>query len=813
MIYSTSQLASITGSLLKGEHDIIVKNIAFDSRMVYDVTDTAFIAIRTERNSGEKYIADVVDKGIRVIISQAVVPGCDATWIIVKDTVEFLHKLAKYHLTQLNHLTTIGITGSNGKTIVKEWLYQALAPDSSVVKSPKSFNSQYGLPLSVLHAENHHRTGVFEAGISHPGEMQKLYEILHPEIGIFTHLGSAHLSNFDSKTQLLNEKLKLFQNAKVIFYNGDDELVADSIARLYHNKKLVSFGLKSHNDIHPAHPTDSPVPIQVNCFGDIIHLTPERRDAAALSNLLCVIAVLNYLGIDSDKISSRVKGLIGVEMRMESVSGINGNLIINDSYNLDLDSLIIAFERLQEYRKREKVLVLTDFAEIKNPGTFYPGIMQQINAQDFAKVFLVGNIITQYQHLLAHQSATFKTIKALIASQTFNKINDAVILIKGARAFHAEDLKKHLQLQKHDTVLEVNLNALLHNINVHKTFLKPETKMMAMVKAHSYGTGGYEIAEFLQHHHLDYLGVAYADEGVELRRKGITLPIMVMNPEQSSYDVIIDYQLEPEIYSFRVLDLFMKQLTAKGIQDPYPIHLKLETGMHRLGFTPKATTDLVQQIKGSKVVVRSMFSHLSVADTEGETEYTLQQISLFEKFSDEIIKGLGYKPLRHILNSAGITNYTEFQYDMVRIGIGMYGISSNEEVKPRLRPVVSFKTVISQISELEPGETLGYGRRFTADSKLRFATIPVGYADGIPRAIGNGVGKVGVSGKLVPILGSVCMDMIMIGIGNLPVKEGDEVTIFNGAPSMEEYAAFAGTIPYESLTSVSRRVKRIYIKD
>ena len=500
-------------------------------------------------------------------------------------------------------------------------------------------------------------------------------------------------------------------------------------------------------------------------------------------------------------------------MRLESVNGLRNNLIINDSYNLDLDSLKIAYQFINEYNKPKKVLVLTDFIEGENSDTLYQEIANLTNEQNFDKVLLIGQEISAHQNLFKSETNAFDSTSELIDSLKLNQIENSLILLKGARKFEIEKIKNILELQKHDTVLEVNLNAILHNLNVHKSLLRPETKMMAMVKAFSYGLGGYEIAEFLQYHHIDYLAVAYVDEGVDLRKNGITVPIMVMNPEQNSYSTIIDYNLEPEIYSFRVLELFCEQLKIKVIYGGYPIHIKIETGMNRLGFKEDEMDDLIQKLKLEHVKVKSLFSHLSTADDLAERDFVMQQINTFQRVTDQLISGLGYQPIRHILNSSGIVYYPDYQFDMVRIGIGMVGISYNPEVQRLLQSAVSFKTVISQISDVKKGESVGYSRRFIADEDTRIATIPVGYADGIPRLMGNKVGKVGINNQLVPIVGNICMDMMMLDIRDLNANEGDEVVIFNSNPTLEMFAEYCRTIPYEVLTSISRRVKRIYIKN
>lgn len=815
MNYTAKELAEITQSKLIGNANLCVKNIAFDSRNIYSTADTAFIAITTQKNSGEKYISSVIEKGINIIISEHQIDGFDnITWIITENSIKFLQKLADYHLRQFPDLKTIGITGSNGKTIVKEWLYQSLWDEFKTVKSPKSFNSQIGLPLSLLQIKPEHEVGIFEVGISKPHEMQKLANFFAPKIGILTHIGSAHIANFESENQLIDEKIKLFKDSEIIIFNGDNKLVYKKINEIYSSKKLISFGFKNHNDLKIISDwKDRNNEIKISYFGDEFSFPANQRDEATLSNALAMVAVLKEVGIENSRIVEKLNNLKTVEMRLESVNGLRNNLIINDSYNLDLDSLKIAYQFINEYNKPKKVLVLTDFVEGQNSKTLYREVANLTNEQKFDKILLIGSEISTHQNLFNSETIAFDNTIELIDSLQLNQIENSLILLKGARKFEIEKIKTILELQKHDTVLEVNLNSILHNINVHKSLLKPETKMMAMVKAFSYGLGGYEIAEFLQHHHIDYLAVAYVDEGVDLRKNGITVPIMVMNPEQHSYSTIIDYNLEPEIYSFRVLDLFCEQLKNKGFDGEYPIHIKIETGMHRLGFKEEEVDDLIQKLKSENVIVKSLFSHLSTADDLSERDYVMQQINTFQRVTDKLISGLGYQPIRHILNSSGIVYYSDYQFDMVRIGIGMVGISYNPEIQRLLQSAVSFKTVISQISNVKKGESVGYSRRFIADEDTIIATIPVGYADGIPRMIGNKTGNVGINKQLVPIVGNICMDMMMLDIKDLNTNEGDEVVIFNSNPTLEMFAEYCKTIPYEVLTSISRRVKRIYIKN
>ena len=815
MNYTTKEIAEITQSQIIGDKNLQIHHIAFDSRNIYSTLKTAFIAINTHKNSGEKYISQAIEKGIKVIISENFYSEYDGiTWIIVENSVKFLQDLAHYHIEN-QPIKTIGITGSNGKTIVKEWLYQCLWNEFPTVKSPKSFNSQIGLPISLLQTSEKHQVGIFEVGISKPQEMKTLEEIFSPKIGILTHIGTAHSSNFENELQLIKEKLILFKNSEIIIYNGDNEQVCKEIKTQYSDKKLISFGLKAHNDVKIiCDYKDRNQEILVQYFSEKLSFPANQRDEATLTNALAVICILKEFGFTNEKIVEKINNLKAVEMRLESVNGVRNNLIINDSFNLDLDSLIIAYQFINQYNRDEKTLVLSDIFDVKNDDvSLYHKVAEITNQQNFKQIFLVGNQISRFQEKFNAKTYTFSTTKELLESQQLNSIENQLILLKGARIFEFEKIKSHLELQKHDTVLEINLNAILHNINVHKSLLKPETKMCAMVKAYSYGLGGYEIAEFLQHHHIDYLGVAYADEGVDLRKNGITTPILVMNPEQGSYDVIIDYNLEPEIYSLRVLELFANQLQLKGIQQKYPIHIKVETGMHRLGFKEHEIDELVENLKKYNVKVASIFSHLSSADVPEEDDYTMEQIHTFQRVSSKISEALGYQPIRHILNTAGITYYSDYQFEMVRIGIGMVGISANPKVKKQLQSAVTFKTVISQISEVKQGDSIGYNRKYKAEKDTRIATIPVGYADGIPRLIGNKKGFVGIHNQKVSIVGNICMDMLMVDLQNIKAKEGDEVIIFNGNPTLEEFSGYCQTIPYEVLTSISRRVKRIYIKD
>lgn len=813
MNYSIKDLSKITHSKIFGDENLIVESIYFDSRSIFSAKNQAFIAINTQSNSGEKYIEDAINKGIRIIISEKKLEtNQEVTWLIVDNSIKFLQEIAKHHLLKFD-LGTIGITGSNGKTVIKEWLFQCLNEDYHIVKSPKSYNSQLGLPLSILEINQQHNLGIFEVGISKPHEMENQKNIISPKIGILTHIGTAHLSNFSSLKELIQEKISLFEDSEIIFYNNLP-LVKQILEEKYPSKPKISFGFSPESDVYlNADWEDKSKDIEIFIKGESFTVPVNERNEATLNNLLGLIALLDYYQFSHEKMIQKINELKSVEMRLERVEGINNNIIIDDSFNLDIDSLIIAFQSIKEYTKKNKVLILTDFSEHKDSKEeFYKHIADITNQQDFKNIILIGTEITQFSSLFTSPSICFNNTNEVIDSQYLKEIKNSLILLKGARIFQIEKIKKKLAFKKHDTVLEVNLNGILHNLNVHKNLLKPTTKVMAMVKAFAYGLGGYEIAEFLQYHHIDYLGVAYADEGISLRKKGISVPIIVMNPEQSSYESIINYNLEPEIYSFRVLELFSEQLKAKGINRKYPIHIKLETGMHRLGFKEDELEKLNESLKNKNVEVKSIFSHLSCADDPSEDEYTLFQLDNFKRMSSTLCNRLGYQPIRHILNSSGIVNFNDYQYDMVRIGIGLMGISPNESIQKELVSVAKFKTVISQISAIKKGESIGYNRKYKAIKDTKIATIPVGYADGIPRLLGNKNGNVYIKNKVFPIVGNVCMDMMMVDIQDLVINEGNEVIIFDSIEELKTFAKKSQTIVYESLTSISLRVKRIYIK-
>lgn len=817
MRYSLQEVADITGAKLYGNGEAVLKHIYFDSRRIFSTQNSAFLALKSRWNDGNLFIKEAIQKGIKIIISTEVpLNDVGINWLQVSDGAKFLQDLAKFHVKQFPDLETLGITGSNGKTIIKEWLYQCIHQDFSTVKSPKSFNSKIGLPLSLLEISANTELGIFEVGISQPGEMQLAEEIFSPKIGVLTNIGQAHLANFSDRAELIQEKIKLFRKSEILIYPYDQDDVRSAIQQEFGDRTLFSFGTNPEATVYVANEwRNSGEDLEIHLPQEIFNLPIQHRDEATVHNVLCLIAILHHLKYSGEEILQKINALKAVEMRLESVQGHHGNLIINDSYNLDSDSFRSALEHLAGLSGKKKALVLTDFPPQKVPAeTFYRQIAELTNQINFSNIFLIGKEITEYADFFqAEKIKVFQTVADLQQAPTLKELRNTHILLKGARAFYLESLLTDLQLQQHDTTLEVNLSNLLYNIQQHQALLPPKTKIMAMVKAFSYGLGGYEVAEFLQTHHIDYLGVAFADEGVELRNSGITLPIVVMNPEQNSDAKIIEYNLQPEIYNLRALEKFQEKLLESGGPLPYPIHLKLETGMNRLGFKEKDLPELFAKIDQQLVKVESIFSHLAAADVLEESEFTREQIKKFENLSGQISAFLGYQPLKHILNSAGIQRFPEAAFDMVRIGIGMMGISPDERFAKKLLPVLRYSSVVSQLFEVEPEETVGYSRKHRVTTRQRIATVPVGYADGLPRIAGNGRGFLYFGPQKLPIVGNVCMDMLMLDATDVPIKEGSVVELFYDVPSLHKFADFCNTISYEVISTISRRVKRVYIKN
>lgn len=818
--YNLQTIVDIISGQLIGDGQTLIEQIFFDSRLIVHPVNGIFFALTGNQKDGHTFIADAYHKGIRTFVVQHPIQQYnDINQIIVDDPLKALQKWATAHRLQFN-IPVIGITGSNGKTIVKEWLNQILWKDFNITRSPKSYNSQIGAALSVLQLNQENNLGIFEAGISKPNEMQNLQEIIQPTIGVLTKIGEAHLENFENQEELIHEKLKLFTHVNKLVYNIENEKLHQIILADEHLAKIdkITYGYSDNATvkIKGIDQEKSFTKISILHNQEIFDYTIPFQDDASIKNSLICLTTLIALNVDYKQFKNNFQELLPIEMRLEIKEAINNSIIINDSFNSDLNSLKIGLNVLNQQPKERKTLVLTDILQSKlEKDELYQKVADLVNPYQFTEIVLIGEQISKYKELFESYVRSYETTDDFLEQFKTQNVYDEAILLKGARPFQLEKILEELETRTHDTVLEINLQHLIENIKTYRSMLKPTTKMMCMVKANSYGLGSFEVANTLQNNGIDYLGVAIADEGKELRKAGISLPIIVMNPEQSSYSTVIDYQLEPEIYSFRVLDLFVKKLKEKQISKPYPIHIKLETGMNRLGFHEEEYDQLIETLKHTpQVYVQSIFTHLATADMEDEKEYVHFQLNRFNNGYKILSDGLSIKPIKHCLNSPGIVAYNEHQYDMVRLGIGMYGYSEYTDfMNKRLKPVVQFKTVISQISNLKIGETVSYGRRFTAERNSKIATLPVGYADGIRRSLGYGKGKVGIHGKLAPIVGTICMDMMMIDVTDIECNEGDEVIIFGSYPTLADITKDLGTIPYEVLTSIDNRVNRVYYKE
>jgi alanine racemase len=792
-----------------------------DSRSLSFPTESLFFAIRTLRNNGHNYIMELYQQNLRYFVVSEIQPEYenlpDAVFLVVKDTLQALQILAAAHRASF-HIPVIGITGSNGKTVVKEWLYQLLHTDYRITRSPRSYNSQIGVPLSVWAMNENTQLGIFEAGISEMHEMEHLQPIIQPTIGIFTNLGEAHQENFTGLKQKCEEKLQLFKDAEVLIYCSDNKLVEISIAQSGFRGKLFAWGKsdKAQVQVLKLEKTVSATQALLKYGSAEISISIPFTDAASIENALQCVVVMLYLGVKADEIAKRILQLESVAMRLEVKEGVRDCLIINDSYNSDLNSLSIALDFLNQQataKNLSKTLILSDILQTgQTPEELYKTVAELVKNKNVQRIIGIGSEIGKQADMFdAINTVFFEHTEDFLKSASLRDFQKEIILLKGSRSFHFEDISEKLELVTHETTLEVNLNALVDNLNYFRSKLRHETKMMCMVKAFAYGSGAVEVARTLQHHRCDYLAVAVADEGAELRREGIRIPIVVMNPEKGSFGMIFDNKLEPEIYSFRLLDAFIASAEKLGLTD-YPIHVKIDSGMHRLGFERQDMEQLLVRLKGqNQVKVRSVFSHLSGSDDAKFDDFTKQQIAAFTACADQLSATFSHHIMRHILNSAGIERFPEYQFDMVRLGIGHYGISSLPEVN--LKQVCALKTVILQIKTVKAGETVGYSRKGIVNADKRIAIIPIGYADGFDRKLGNGVGEVLVNGQRAKVIGNVCMDLAMIDVTNLEAKEGDVVEIFGDNLTVSEVAGWLKTISYEVLTSVSRRVKRVYFQE
>lgn len=821
MEYAIKEIAGIIGAKTNQLHEGSISLLLTDSRRLSFPEQSLFFALKTKTNDGHKYIQELYKLRVRNFVvcdmPQDHASMKDANFLVVKDTLKALQKLAATHRKRFN-IPVIGITGSNGKTIVKEFLYQLLHNEFNIVRSPRSYNSQLGVPLSVWQMSEKNTLGIFEAGISQPDEMERLQPIIAPTIGIITNIGEAHQENFISTNQKCLEKLTLFNDCEAIIYDGDNVFIANCIESACLSHKAIAWS-RTDSDaplfIESIEKKEDKTVIRCTLLGFDQMVTIPFTDDASIENVIHCMAIMLYLKPTSVNDVSKFMRLEPVDMRLDVKQGINNCLLINDTYNSDINSLDIALD-FQLSRRVEKqlksTLILSDILQSGTlPKSLYKKVADLVRRKKIDRIIGIGRDLKEYGSVFEIEKEFYLTTDAFISSPSFKKFKDELILIKGSRHFHFERISELLEKKVHETILEVNLDAIVHNFNYYRSKLKPETKMVCMVKAFGYGAGSYELAKTLQEHRCDYLAVAVADEGAELRKEGISIPIIVMNPEFSSFNVLFENHLEPEVYSFRLLDAMIRETERRGITS-YPIHIKIDTGMHRLGFQPKDVPAICDRLKEqSGIVARSIFSHLAGSDSYVFDDFTHQQLDKFTQAAQELEEKLEYKVIKHILNSAGIERFASYQMDMVRLGIGLYGVSASGQ--KGLRNVSTLKTTILQIQDVPNGDSVGYSRRSYVKRDSRIAIIPIGYADGLDRHFSNGGGEVLINGQRCPIIGNICMDACMIDVTDINAKEGDGAIIFGDELPVNELSDKLGTIPYEILTSISPRVKRVYFRE
>ena len=807
MTYPISTITTLIGAHRYGTADAHIDWLLTDSRSLVFPEETLFFAIRTQKNDGHRYIPELYRRGVRNFVVAQVPehPEADANYLKVPSPMKAMQRLAERHREEFS-IPVVGITGSNGKTIVKEWLYQLLSPDFSITRSPRSWNSQIGVPLSVWRLTEQTQLGIFEAGISEPGEMAALEGIIQPTIGVMTHLGSAHDENFGNRREKCLEKLRLFHNARVLIYNADDETVTQCIAESGFKGELIGWTRDGLARL-------------------TAHLSSLFTNTAGIENVCHCISVCRYLGLSDDVIAQRIEGLEAVAMRLEVKEGRNNCTLITDTCNSDLGSLEIALDfmrRRPDALGYKRTLILSD---IKQTGLTLTELYRQVASllQQYGVDELIGigeevsagmaNVEGSESSIIHYPLSivTFPSVDAFLASSAFHNLSDRVILIKGARLARFDRLADALVQKVHETILEVNLPALVSNLNYYRSFMRPETKMICMVKASAYGAGAVEVAKTLQDQGVDYLAVAVADEGVELRRAGITANIMVMNPEMSSFQTLFEHHLEPEVYSFRLLEALIHAAEREGITN-FPIHLKLDTGMHRLGFEPtKDLKQLIQRLHAQQALIpRSVFTHFVGSDSEDFDAFSQHQWELFSTAADQLQDAFSHHILRHICNSAAIEHFPERHCDMVRLGLGLYGVNPIGNITCPLTSISTLKTTILQIHDVPATDTVGYSRKGHLTRDSRIAALPIGYADGLNRHLGCGNGYCLVNGQRAPYVGNICMDVCMIDVTDIDCHEGDAALIFGPELPPTVLAEAIGTIPYEILTSVSPRVQRVY---
>ncbi len=806
---SVAKIISATSS--KIVTPTVIEHISIDSRSLENGAGTLFFAIDGTHNKGSDYINELYEQGVRnFVVSNIPSEINDANFLVVDDTLAPLQKFAAFYRSQFD-FPIIAITGSNGKTIVKEWLNFLLSPDYSIVRSPKSYNSQVGVPLSVLSINERHNLGIFEAGISQTNEMQNLFEIIHPTIGILTNIGSAHDEGFINAGEKIKEKTKLFAQSEVVILQKNRTIEAF----LSKSLKLFTWSFKKDEaDVSVStQPAGVNMQINVEYAGDRFEFKIPFHDNASVENAITCLTLMLYLNYSAEIISKRMALLYPVEMRLKVKNGSNRTTLIDDSYSNDFQSLKIALDFLESQKQhKRKTLIISDiFQSGLSDEELYAKVSQLLISNQIHRIIGIGETISKFKHKFSNITL-FQNTADFLSNLSSLEFANETILIKGARSFRFEQIVAALEYKTHETVLEINLNALGHNLNHYRSKLDKQTKLMVMVKAFGYGSGGYEVAKLLEHQKVDYLGVAFTDEGIELKNAGISTPIMVLNPEGSSYSAIIENGLEPEIYSFTGLDAFLKIASAKKVAD-YPIHIKVDTGMHRLGFNLEDAEKLCEKLSNQKYVkIQSVLSHLAASDEVQHRKFTLEQISKFRIFTSQIENCIGRKVIKHLLNTGGVSHFPEAQFDMVRLGIGLYGVSDNDADQRLLQTVGTLKSIISQIRKVPAGDSVGYSRSYIANRNVEIATIPIGYADGIPRSWAKD-GYIMVNAKKAAITGKICMDMLMVDVSDIKCKTGDTVIIIGEKPTLKEIANAVDTIPYEIMTGISQRVKRLFFRE
>jgi len=815
----SADIAAIVNGELSGSGDLIVSDVVTDTRQLSVAESLVFFALKGKNHDGHGFIDSLFQRGVRVFVVARLPDShqnyTDASFIVVGDTVEALQKLASFYRKSFKS-PVIAITGSAGKTVVKEWLADILGLTRPVIRSPKSYNSQIGVPLSILKLDDKYRLGIFEAGISLPGEMEKLQKIIDPDIGVITNIGDAHSENFPDIKTKASEKLKLFVNSSTIIFCSDQVLISDLILQDENlkTKNLVDWSAeKPEAKIFVRKKSlGNRTSIEMTFGGAKYNFDVPFSDRASVENAITVAAVCLAIGTPAEVISQGIKGLVSVAMRMELKSGINNCQLIEDYYNSDPGSLVMALDYLKSTKGKNSTLILSDFVQSgRNEAELYGEVADLINRTGIKKFIGIGSALARNRALFGADAKFFYTTDEFVSNYNTFDFRNEIILLKGARVYEFEKIGRLLERQIHQTVLEVNLDAISHNLNEFRRYLNRDTRIMAMVKAFAYGAGPAEISALLEYHRVSYLAVAYADEGVELRNSGVALPIMVMNPDPSASEMMIKYSLEPEIYSFSSLNRFLEVASRHGLIN-YPVHIKIDSGMHRLGFMPEETDLVAARISDQETVkIVSVFSHLAASEDERHDQFSHKQVKVFLEAARKIQDALGYPFLRHILNSAGIVRFPQYQFEMVRPGIGMYGVGNFGGLD--LRVAGRFRTKISQIKMVKGGEPVGYGCADVSDSDRTIAILPVGYADGLSRKLGNRNGSLFIKGTRVPIIGNVCMDMCMTDITGLDAEEGDDAEIFGEMIPIDEIAAISGTIPYEILTSIPRRVKRVFFRE